>query len=207
MPPFADSAKNLMLDALDEAVAGFLSLHTAYSASGANEVTGGSPAYARKACVWNAASAGSKALSANVAFDVPTATTVRFIGIWSAVTAGTFYGMVPNGSTGSKVVSVDDSNQADVFRSPAHGFTALQAIVFFGAALPTGITAGTTYYIKTTGLDTDFFQVTAAADDGIAIALTSNGSGIAQLVVPETFGAQGTFTVQAASTSLDLNVL
>ena len=51
-----------------------------------NEVTGGSPAYARKACTWNAASGGTAALNADVVFDVP-ATTVSWISGWN--TAGT----------------------------------------------------------------------------------------------------------------------
>jgi len=206
--PFSDAAKALMLDALDEAVMAYMSLHQLYAATGTpNECSGGSPAYARKTCVWNPASAGSKALNANVAFDVASGQTVRFIGFWSAVTSGTFYGMVPNGSTGAKVFNVDDSAAADRFRSPAHGFTALQGVVFFGTGLPTGVTAGTQYYIKTTGLTVDDFQVTAAADDGTAIALTTDGFGVCQLCVSETFGAQGTFTVQAASTSFDLNLI
>ena len=42
---WVDSAKNTMLDAVAPP---YGSLHTAYSATGANEVAGGSPAYARK---------------------------------------------------------------------------------------------------------------------------------------------------------------
>lgn len=82
-----DTSRNLMLDALG-AVAGFASLHTASPGSGgSNEVSGGSPAYARKACAWNAASGGAGALSSNVVFDVPAGTTVTYISCWN--TAGT----------------------------------------------------------------------------------------------------------------------
>lgn len=92
--------RNQMLDALDEApvapAAGIthVSLHTdAYpQATGGNEVTGGSPAYARRAVIWDAASAGSKALSAAVTFDVPGGVTIRRAGFWSAATAGTYFG-------------------------------------------------------------------------------------------------------------------
>jgi len=55
--------------------------------SASNEVTGGSPAYARKACAWNAASAGAAALTANVVIDIPAATTVSWLSFWN--TAGT----------------------------------------------------------------------------------------------------------------------
>src|SRR3954469_20583483 len=98
---FSDTAKALMLDALDESISTgmkFGSLHTAYSATGTNEVTGGSPAYARKALTWSAASSGSKALAPTLpTWDVPAATTVGWIGVWDAVTTGTFLGILPNG--------------------------------------------------------------------------------------------------------------
>jgi hypothetical protein len=87
-----NNAKNVMLDALGTS-ATYGSLHTADpSTTGANEVTGGSPAYARKSLSWAAASAGSKALQATFpVFDVPAAT-VAYVGMFSAVTAGTYYG-------------------------------------------------------------------------------------------------------------------
>lgn len=56
------------------------------------ELTGGSPAYARKAIAWNAASAALEQIddSTNGAVvDVPGGITVDYIGGWSASTAGT----------------------------------------------------------------------------------------------------------------------
>jgi hypothetical protein len=86
-----NTAKNVGLDAI-AAVIGFISLHTDVVGSGSGgEVTGGSPAYARKAATWAAASAGSVALSNSPVFDVP-ATTVARAGLWSTGTGGTFYG-------------------------------------------------------------------------------------------------------------------
>jgi hypothetical protein len=87
------NGKNALVDELASLV-GFISLHTAQpNASGSNEVTGGLPAYARKACVWAAVGGtpGERQLNANLDFDVP-ATTVAYIGHWSAVSGGTFYG-------------------------------------------------------------------------------------------------------------------
>lgn len=87
-----DAGKNLMLDELGT-VAVFASLHTADPGiTGTNEVTGGTPAYARKAVTWNAASAGNLGSSNTPVFDVPGSTTVAYVGLWSAVSAGTFYG-------------------------------------------------------------------------------------------------------------------
>lgn len=86
------AATNLMLNEL-ATVAVFASLHTADpGTTGTSEVTGGSPAYARKAITWNAASAGALDNNANPVFDVPASTTVAYAGFWSAATAGTFYG-------------------------------------------------------------------------------------------------------------------
>jgi hypothetical protein len=85
-----DNGKNVMLDAL-AAVASHISLHTADpGTTGTNEVTGGSPAYARKAITWASASGGS--LSENTGtdpvFDVP-AGTITHLGIWDQLSGGT----------------------------------------------------------------------------------------------------------------------
>lgn len=68
----------------------WVSLHTASpSTTGANEVTGGSPAYARKQTTWGAAT-GGLITGTEVTFDVPPGTTVTHVGIFTAVTSGTF---------------------------------------------------------------------------------------------------------------------
>lgn len=68
----------------------WISLHTADPGqTGASEVSGGSPAYARKQTTWGAASSGT-ATGSEVLFDVPPGTTVTHVGIWSASTSGTF---------------------------------------------------------------------------------------------------------------------
>ncbi len=90
--PLNNAAKAVMLDAL-AGVAVFASLHSADPGStGASELTGGSPAYARKSVTYAASSAGAKAINNTPAFDVPAGSTVAFCGLWSAATGGTFYG-------------------------------------------------------------------------------------------------------------------
>ena len=90
--PYSTLGKNLMLNALG-AAAVFVSLHSGDPAdNGANEISGGSPAYIRKAGTWNAANAGAMDNSNAPVFDVPAATTVSYVGFWSAETVGTFYG-------------------------------------------------------------------------------------------------------------------
>lgn len=89
-----DTAKNLMLDAL-AAVAVYASLHdNDPSTNGANEISGGSPAYARKAITWNAAATHNLDNNANPVFDVASGKTVKYVGFWSASSGGTFYGYI-----------------------------------------------------------------------------------------------------------------
>lgn len=90
--PYSILGKNLMLNALG-AAAIYVSLHSADPGeSGTNELSGGSPAYARKSITWNAASGGSMDDSNVPVFDVPASSTVSYVGFWSALTTGTFYG-------------------------------------------------------------------------------------------------------------------
>lgn len=102
MAGLANAGKHVMLDAFG-ASATFLSLHSADpGASGTTaELSGGSPAYARKGLAWNAAATGAKTNSAPVVFDVPAAQTVTHVGYWSAVTGGTYYGSRALGATES----------------------------------------------------------------------------------------------------------
>lgn len=96
--PLNDNAKNFMLDALTDAtVVDHVSLHTADPGStGTSEVTGGSPAYARKPITWAAASGGAVAENTGTdpVFDVP-AGTVTHLGLWddlSLTAAVNFFG-------------------------------------------------------------------------------------------------------------------
>jgi hypothetical protein len=71
------------------------SIHSADpSTSGVNELTGGSPAYARKALVWSAASGKVGAVTGGnlPVFDIPAGSTAAYMGFWSAVSGGTFRG-------------------------------------------------------------------------------------------------------------------
>lgn len=86
----SNAAKHVMLDELGT-VAVYASIHTADpGTTGASEVSGGS--YARQAITWNTASGGGLDNNVNPAFPIPAGTTVTHFGLWSAATAGTFYG-------------------------------------------------------------------------------------------------------------------
>jgi hypothetical protein len=174
MPELSNTAKNLALEAIDEAISAglkFASLHTAYSASGANELAGGSPAYARVALTWNSASGGQKSLAAGTAaHNVPGSSTVAWVGYWDASSSGTFLGMSP----GDQVVLWG----------------------LGGAGLPTGLAEGTIYFVV--GSATNTLQLSATSG-GSAINVTAVGAGFLQKIVPEVFGSQGTYQVTGAT--------
>lgn len=66
-----------------------------------------------------------------------------------------------------------------------HGQVAGQPVVFTneGGALPTGLTAGTVYYVSATGLTANSFSV-SATPGGAAIATTAAGSGVDTATAP-----------------------
>lgn len=210
---FSDIACQRMLDRMDESSPGGAgvgathgSLHTAYSSTGANELTGGTPAYARKAATWAAAATRSKATSAAMVFDVAAGLTARWVGFWDAVTAGTFLGMTPNGGGIPEDFAVTASGvTSNTLDAPAHGFVAGQSVVVWGvpgALLPTPLVEGTVYWVIAAGLTADALQL-AATSGGSALDLTATGSGFLQRLVEESFGAQGTLTVTTATLTID----
>jgi hypothetical protein len=79
----------------------------------------------------------------------------------------------------SKVVAVTSITNASpaVVNYTAHPFAANDPVVFStDGALPLGLTAGTVYYVMSTGLTANAFQVSASAG-GVAINTSSAGSG------------------------------
>lgn len=193
---YTDAARNSMIAAEGTT---HISAHTAYSATGANEVTGGSPAYARKAVSFGAPSAGVKALSASVTFDIPTGTTVRYIGRWTAITAGTFLGMEALGGSDNEF-AVDLT--ADTVLEPGHVRAADSKIVFHGDTVPAGLTEGTVYFVRNPTTDT--YQVSATAG-GAAINLTGypGRKCVVSTIVEEAYASHGTLQVTALNQRCD----
>lgn len=191
---FTDATANAMLDAI---TMDLCSLHTAFSSTGANEVAGGTPAYARKAITMGAAAARQRTNSTAPVFDVPAATTVPWIGLWT--NAGTvFRGMFANGGT-ERGFQVDLTN--DKILCEAHGLNNGDNVVFYGGTPPTGLAEGTIYFvISSTAADPDTFQV-SATNGGAAINLTGQHTAACKMskIIQEAFAAQGTFTVTASA--------
>lgn len=54
--------------------------------TGANEISGGSPAYARKTITWTAGAVDGQITSGVLVFDVPAGTSLQYVGIWNGAT-------------------------------------------------------------------------------------------------------------------------
>jgi hypothetical protein len=199
------AAKDVMLEALDESQASgakFGSLHSAYSATGTNELTGGTPAYARIGATWAAASGGAKNSSAQMVFNVAAGSTVRFVGWWTAVTGGTFLGMTPNGGTVPQAFVVPVIG-TEFLECVAHGFANGDTVTVWavpGDPLPAPLVEGNVYFVV--GQTTDHLQISLTSG-GAAIDITAIGAGTLQKLVSELFGGQGTHTVTTYSLTLD----
>lgn len=187
------ATKNAMLDGQAVTQA---SLHTGFpGTTGANEVTGGAPAYAKKAITLNAASGGSRSLNAAVTFDVP-ACTVKWVGYWDGAT---FVYCAPNGgATPKNFMAVPSS---DLVYSTGHGYSDTQKIVFFNGTAPGGLTEGTTYFVR--DATTDTFKV-AATSGGAAIDITSaSGFGCVVCAITEdVYAVQGTHQLSSTTVTI-----
>ena len=203
---FSNDGRNALLSGgLGNAIS-HASLHTGNpSTTGANEATGGSPAYARKAITWAAAASGQRASLGAIAFDVP-AGTYEWVGFWSALTSGTFYGATPVGasSTIRGFGAVDAGGvTANEIDSKAHGLANGERVAVFNVfaeSLPTGLSEGTLYYVV--GVTTDTFQVSTSSG-GSAVDITAGGELFFVKCVPETFTGQGTLTLSSGGLILD----
>lgn len=79
------------LNAIGDAGAALITHIGLVNAAG-SEISGGSPAYARKPVTWTTASNGTVRPSADLTFDIPTGVTVGGWRGYSALTGGTNYG-------------------------------------------------------------------------------------------------------------------
>jgi hypothetical protein len=202
---FTTAEKNRILD-LASPGWGFASLHTADpSTTGANEVTGGTPAYARKALTMGAASGGQTVtITTAQAFDVPAGTSVRFVGIFSAVTAGTFRGSLPADSALANPLVFTALASTDVLTVPGHAFVNGDEVVVIdtdGSTLPTGLSEATVYFVV--GVSGNTLQLSATSG-GSAINLTADGAGHITSMTTETFGGQGVYNIAIGAFSVSL---
>jgi len=206
--PYSTAGKNLMLNALrgvaPSAPLTHASLHSSIPSDiGSSELSGGSPAYARKATVFDAAASGAIVKNASdPSFDVAAASTVVAVGFWSALTGGTFLGWAPlNGGSTDGVATVADAT--NLFTSYAHGLGLNDRVYLLpvtNQALPAGLNDTTLYYVIAPTADT--FQVSLTLG-GTAVVVTNPQEAYFQKIIPEVFGGQGTILLDTAA--LDLN--
>jgi hypothetical protein len=179
----------------------WISLHSADPGlTGANEVTGGSPAYARKQNTFPAFASGTADNDTAILFDVPAGDVVGW-GVWDLATAGVCF-QTGWFSTVSNAILVPDADVAgNLIRSHEHGFAANDRVVFEvleGLTVPAGLAVGpaTIYHVIATGLTADAFSV-SATQGGAAIDITASGVAIVRKVVVTNYGAQGQFQINA----------
>lgn len=200
--PLVTAGKNSACDGIASATT-HISLHSTLSDTGTNELSGGSPAYARKPVVWSTASSGQRANQASLTFDVPSASTVLAFGMWTALTGGTFLGWMPLNPGVKGFGTVDAAT--DAVTSYGHGLTAGTALYVddvFSDALPTGLAKNTVYYVSATGLTTDAFKLSATVG-GAVLEISSSSEVFFQSIIPESFGAQGTLSVAIGGLVID----
>jgi hypothetical protein len=85
----SEAFRNYMLDGGDGAD---IITHIGLVIVAGTEISGGDPAYARKAVTWAAASGGIRRPTADLTFDIPASTTVAGWRGFTAATDGTNYG-------------------------------------------------------------------------------------------------------------------
>lgn len=166
------------------------SAHNAFpGTTGAGELSGGAPAYARKNVTVNSSTGGIRSLNASINFDVAAGSTVRFIGGWNGAT---FAGYFANGgATPKNFVAIAST---DLIYCPSHGYADTNKVVFVYGTAPTGTVAGTTYFVRDSTADT--FKLAATAG-GVAIDLTGAASAGCFIVAirEDAYVSQDTHTV------------
>jgi hypothetical protein len=195
--PHTTAGCNAMLDAIAVTHA---SLHSAFpGTTGANELSGGSPAYARQAVTFGAAANKARTQSGTATFDVPAGSTLRWVGFWTAATGGSLRSYHPVGGQAAREFITDLAT--DTLRCTAHGYANGDQVVICGDTVQGGLSEGTIYFVISAATDT--FQL-AATSGGAAIDLTSLAGAAAQVIriVPETFASQGQAIVSGCALNL-----
>jgi len=204
--PLENAGRHAALGGLASA-ATYISLHGAIpNSSGSNELVGGS--YARKQVIWDSPASGAMANDGALSHNVPAGSTVACYGLWSALTTGTYYGYVPLNGSPRGFGSVDATDVTnDTITSNGHGLANDQR-VFVTAVnaepLPTGLAAGTLYYVINATTDTFKLSTTSG---GSAVNLTAVGELWWQRLIPEVYGAAGTLETADGALALDLTAL
>jgi hypothetical protein len=175
----------------------YLSAHSAYSANGAHELDGGSPAYRRQAVAYAAPAGAVREAAERPVFDIPARATVRYIGLWDSAAGGTFLGMIANGGS-EKPVALD--TQANTLRCQDHGFADGDTVCLYGDSVPLGLVEGAAYPVH--NRTTHTFQLKGADDKVLEFSGAIGRHCVVSAIVEEGFKTQGTLSVGAHSVRL-----
>ena len=165
--------------------------HIGYSEDGANELA---PAtYLPRTPVvatlggWTTPAAGDPYAPANASAGESGANAGATVnpGFWAgftALTGGTrVTEWIPNMTKGPFPITASSSGNT-ITAIGASAVADTDMVRFFGPTLPTGLTAGTLYYVKTGSVATangvTTFQVATVSNGGTVVALTGAGSGV-----------------------------
>jgi hypothetical protein len=195
--PLTTAARNILLGA----VPGTWYL-TAFTDVGVTEVA----SITRVAVTWAAPAGGSVAHSGTLSLTIPTGNTVQTIGLYSAITAGTQEAFFPIGAT-AKYGAATILASSDVITAYANGLANDDRVFVTGidgGAVPTGMAAGTLYYVVNVATDT--FQLSATSG-GAAVNATTNGAVQWYRTVPQAFPSGGTLQLTTGNLVIDLTAL
>lgn len=124
------------------------------------------------------------------------------VGLFDASTSGNLIAWAWLGNDSGKVFT---ATTADVFTCVGHSFgdtNKVRVVAIPGTSLPTGISAGTTYFIRDSATDT--FKL-AATSGGAAIDITAAGSGLIALIQPKVIQNGDTVRILANELSISLD--
>ena len=185
---------------------GFFSTAPTDSAAG-TELSGSG--YARVAVLNNttnfpAVSAGSPVVTGVdiTCFTASGSHTAVAVGIFDALTSGNLVAWSWLGSDSGKVFSAATS---DTFTAPGHTLSdtnQVRIVAIPGATLPTGVSAGTTYFVRDSATDTFKLALTSG---GTAIDITASGAGLVALIEAKAIANLDVVRILAGQLSISLD--
>lgn len=156
-------------------------------------------AVARSGAGWTVSN-NSVVPAAAIEFPACTGSTAT-ANFWTIGTASSGAGKILYANVIGAAPTVLTGATSDTITSPAHGLVVDDPVVFwatYGLALPTGITEGTIYYVKTApSVDTITISATVG---GATLDLTASGVGAVQKVTPIAISTGVTPSLTTSST-------
>lgn len=192
--------KNIALTTLNTYV--WVSLHTAYSSIGANEVV--DAFYARQQITYDVALGGILGNTTQAVFASGINATINYIGVWDAATLGNFLGMAPAQSGFPYVFMCNDTVNGVIY-CQGHPFGEGSQMVLWNGGhntLPTGFGELTIYQAKDVG--GEYFSICDPAFPFSSIIPTVAGVGWAQEITPVEL--DGTSGLTVSNVQIDLSL-